>query len=79
MMSERHSASSRLGQRTCSDVSNPNEQRLNGLFPHFGQLNYLMVDGHAENLRPTDTITKAAGFTGTITKPYGIWTVYPND
>jgi len=79
MMSERHSASNRLGGRTCSDVSNPNEQRLSGLFPHFGQLNYLMVDGHVENLRPTDTITKATGFTGTITKPYGIWTVYPND
>jgi prepilin-type N-terminal cleavage/methylation domain-containing protein/prepilin-type processing-associated H-X9-DG protein len=41
---------------------------------HNGRINYLMADLHAESLQPSKTIG-----TGTMAKPFGIWTVRAGD
>lgn len=64
------------GNAGSSVVDNPVQQmsRGNGKNLHLGTFNYLMVDGHVENLKPEATIGS-----GTMSNPRGMWTVKAGD
>lgn len=59
-----------MGNVSCSSTDNPNSQISGTFIPHSGRFNYMMGDGHVENIRPADTV--AAG--GSLAQPRGIWT-----
>jgi len=67
-----------LGHAGGAIVDCPDDQMRGLSAPiHKGRWNYLMVDGHVELLRPTETI-KAPNTTATLPPNY-MWTRNPND
>ena len=74
-LTEEHADANLLGNPSGACLSNPSNQISTYPKGHSGRFNYLFVDGHAQSLRPVDTI--AAG--GSLTMPKGIWTINAQD
>ncbi len=70
-MTEQHMNTNMLGNASGSCVSNPDNQIANYPAGHSGRFNYLFVDGHAQSMRPVDTIAPGAS----MSTPKGMWTI----
>lgn len=74
-----------LGAVTGGDIMNPNSHFTGsaaglGASYHNGNVNYLLLDGHVEQLTPAATVSRANLTPVTsMTNPHGIWTVNPKD
>jgi prepilin-type N-terminal cleavage/methylation domain-containing protein/prepilin-type processing-associated H-X9-DG protein len=74
-----------LGAVTGGNITNPNSHFTGSASGqagsyHNGNVNYLMLDGHVDNLAPAATVSRATLSPVTsMTNPHGVWTVNPRD
>ncbi len=74
-LAEQHMDSNIMGNASGSCVSCPNNQIASYPKGHSGRFTYLFVDGHAQSLRPLETVAPG----GSLTMPKGMWTINAQD